>query len=89
MTPMTMPTSTSLGLSCARYTRATPTRPITTVAAAFPYWRSRPCGTRQYSAITSRAVNTAIGREGMANPSQRPSTLTPNGRGRRTTPAMF
>jgi hypothetical protein len=64
VTPMMLATSTPVGVSTARYMRATATTAMTPATTPLPICRNRPCGTRAYSMLTSRPVSTATGSSG-------------------------
>ena len=82
MTPITAPTSTSLGASAPSATRPSPASTTTTAATSLPRCRQRPSGTRVYSTTTRVAAKAATCTEGRAQPPQPVRISTPNGRGR-------
>ena len=85
VTPITAPTSTSVGASAPRATRAVATIPTTPAATHLPMLRPRPAGTIVYSTPTTVVANALICTEGIAQPPQLVWMPTPNGRGRWTT----
>ena len=83
-TPITAPTSTSVGASTPRPTRASANAVTRPAATHLPTCRQRPTGISVYSTPTKVAAKIATGRDGIAQPAQLPRRSTPNGRGRST-----
>src|SRR5262249_35746325 len=66
VTPMTTPTSTSVGASTPSAIRATPTSATSPAATHLPVLRQRPLGTSVYRIATSTAAKVAISAAGIA-----------------------
>ena len=77
---MITPTRTPVGVSMARYRRASATSVTIPATTALPNCRIRPCGIRAYSMPTSRAVSIATGANGYADWAAGPSIAIPAGR---------
>src|SRR6266540_1366693 len=82
-TPMPTPTSTSVGASVPRATRATPTSATSPAATHLPVLRQRPSGTCVYRTPTSKAAKKVTCGAGSAQPPQLVRSSTSNGRARR------